>query len=207
MLLIQDETLGNELIKQRRSLGHDRYDEVWDGVYVMSPLANNEHQGLVGDLYSALGEGVDLKRLGQTLPGANVSDRHDDWTKNYRVPDVLVFRPQTSAIDRETHWLGGPELAIEITCPGERVLDKLDFYAATSTKEMLVIDRKPWRLTMYRWSTDQKMEPAGESMFGSEMGILGSDQFPLGFAVVDDPSVLRISDPSGETTRDIAIRR
>lgn len=207
MLLIQDETLSNELIKQRRSLGHDRYDEVWDGVYVMSPHANNEHQGLAIKIAGIIQSVIDWNDLGTTFLGANVSNRHDDWTKNYRVPDVLVFSPQTSAIDRETHWLGGPELAVEITSPGERVLDKLDFYAATSTKELLVIDRKPWRLTIYRLSTDQKMEPAGESKFGSETGILSSDQFPLGFALIDAPSVLRISDPSGETIRDIVIRR
>jgi hypothetical protein len=27
------------LIRERRESGGDRYDEVWDGVYVMSPLA------------------------------------------------------------------------------------------------------------------------------------------------------------------------
>ena len=32
------------LIRERRECGGDRYDEVWDGVYVMSPLADNEHQ-------------------------------------------------------------------------------------------------------------------------------------------------------------------
>ena len=34
------------LIRDRRESGGDRYDEVWDGVYVMSPLADNEHQQL-----------------------------------------------------------------------------------------------------------------------------------------------------------------
>ena len=34
------------LIRERRESGGDRYDEVWDGVYVMSPLADNEHQQL-----------------------------------------------------------------------------------------------------------------------------------------------------------------
>ena len=34
------------LIRELRECGGDRYDEVWDGVYVMSPLADNEHQQL-----------------------------------------------------------------------------------------------------------------------------------------------------------------
>lgn len=150
---------------------------------------------------------IDWNDAGTTFPGANVSDREDDWTKNYRVPDLLVFSPQTSAIDCGTHWLGGPELAVEITSPGERVLEKLDFYAATSTNELLVIDRKPWRLTLYRLSEDKKMQLAGESRFGEESMTLKSEQFPLAFALIDDPSVLRVSNPGGETIRDIAIRR
>ena len=27
---------------ERRAWGGDRFDEVWDGVYVMSPIANNQ---------------------------------------------------------------------------------------------------------------------------------------------------------------------
>jgi len=55
------------------------------------------------------------------------------------VPDVLVFSNDTAAIDRKSHWLGGPELAIEIVSPGDKTLEKLDFYAAVKTQELLVI--------------------------------------------------------------------
>lgn len=34
------------LIRHRRRCGGERYDEVWNGVYVMAPLADNEHQSL-----------------------------------------------------------------------------------------------------------------------------------------------------------------
>ena len=37
--LIQDPQLEQELIAKRRETGADRYDEVWEGVYVMSPTA------------------------------------------------------------------------------------------------------------------------------------------------------------------------
>jgi hypothetical protein len=30
------------LIRERRECGGDRYDEVWDGVYLMSPLADRD---------------------------------------------------------------------------------------------------------------------------------------------------------------------
>ena len=46
-VVVNDENFANELIAQRQASGADRYDEVWEGVYMMSPIANNEHQALV----------------------------------------------------------------------------------------------------------------------------------------------------------------
>ena len=43
-LLVSDPELKERLLAERRASGGDRYDEVWDGVYVMSPLADDEHQ-------------------------------------------------------------------------------------------------------------------------------------------------------------------
>jgi Uma2 family endonuclease len=137
------------IIRRRQRTGADRYDEVWDGVYVMSPIANNEHQRFVGDLTYvfkvALGDFP-----GEALPGANVSDREDDWTRNYRCPDVVVILPGSAAQDRETHFLGGPDFAVEVISPGDRSRKKLDFYASVGVRELLLVDRKPWRLELYR---------------------------------------------------------
>ncbi len=78
-LMIHDTILANDILARRRAAGADRYDEVWEGVYVMSPLANNEHQGLVTQLSIAIGTVVDWQDLGRTLAGANVSDRRDEF--------------------------------------------------------------------------------------------------------------------------------
>ena len=139
-LLIHDELLSRELINLRRSAGLDRYDEVWDGVYVMSPMADNEHQDLVTEFATIFRAVIDWKKLGRTLAGANVSDQHSDWTKNFRVPDVLVFLNGSKAEDRGTHWLGGPDFAIEVISSGDHALDKLEFYAQVRTRELLVVD-------------------------------------------------------------------
>jgi Uma2 family endonuclease len=85
------------------------------------------------------------------------------------------------------------------------VLDKFDFYAKLSTKELLVVDRDRWRLTMYRLSAAQKLEQVGESRFGVETSPLVSSFFPIRFALIDDPRVLRVSDSDEKTIRDIAI--
>ena len=44
--LITDPNLEDRLVAQRRADGTDKYDEVWEGMYVMAPMANNEHQDL-----------------------------------------------------------------------------------------------------------------------------------------------------------------
>ena len=51
-LLVLDQYISDDLIRERQRLGNDRYDEVWDGVYVMPPMPNNFHQDLVGDMYA-----------------------------------------------------------------------------------------------------------------------------------------------------------
>src|SRR5207237_7902117 len=49
-VFINDQDNYRDLVRQRRQLGHDRYDEVWDEVYVMLTLPNLAHQELVHDL-------------------------------------------------------------------------------------------------------------------------------------------------------------
>jgi hypothetical protein len=43
-MLVLDPAEERRLKRQRALTGADRFDEVWNGVYVMAPLANNEHQ-------------------------------------------------------------------------------------------------------------------------------------------------------------------
>lgn len=203
-VVVNDSKLADELIKQRQAMGGDRYDEVWDGVYMMSPIANNEHQSLATALSIAIGSVVDWQGLGRTLCGANVSDRRDDWIKNYRVPDVLVFMNDCDAEDCGSHWLGGPDLAIEIVSEGDRTLEKLEFYAEVNTKELLVIDRDPWQLTLYRRSDAGVMTPVAVSSVAQDVAI-ESHPVPLRFQLISEPACLRVQKETGELVRDIPI--
>ena len=65
-----------------------------------------------------------MRRI-RIFPGCNVSDRPKRWKKNYRCPDVAVFLPGNPAEDRETHWFGGPDFAVEILSPYDRSREKL----------------------------------------------------------------------------------
>ena len=98
-LLVLDKWLERRLRAQRRAWGVDQHDEVWEGVYVVSPIADNEHQTLVLKLTFAFEQLIGATGLGEVLPGANVSDRVDHWTKNYRTPDVVVIRRGSAAQD------------------------------------------------------------------------------------------------------------
>src|SRR3954465_728454 len=107
-LMVLDPTDEKRLRAEREASGADRYDEVWDGVYVIAPVANNEHR----DVQSALAAAI-LSAVGwggrARVHAANVSDREDDWKHNYRICDLAVVLPGSKAKDCGTHWCGGPD--------------------------------------------------------------------------------------------------
>ncbi len=202
-ILITDEALVNEVLQRRRASGADRFDEVWEGVYVMSPMANNEHQALATQLSAAICTVVDWRDLGLTLNGANVSDSRDNWNHNYRIPDVLVFLNDSAAIDCGTHWFGGPDFAIEIVSPGDRTLEKLDFYAKIGTRELLVIDRHPWQLTLYRL-TNSRLAPVAISDPQHSATII-SAVIPLRLDLDAKANCIRLTNSDSSPIRDIPI--
>jgi len=46
--------------------------------------------------------------------------------------------------------VGGPDFAVEILNPGDRTPEKLPFYASVNVRELLVVDRDPWSLELFR---------------------------------------------------------
>jgi hypothetical protein len=116
------------LIERRRALGHDLYDEIWDGTYVMSPAPTSGHawvQSQLGQVLSAV-RGPDLFVVGPF----NLGD-----TDDYRVPDAGILRERPGAL-----WLATAAIVVEIVSPGDRSMEKFDFYAAHSVDEVCVID-------------------------------------------------------------------
>ena len=152
--LLNDPYLQRQLMRRRRAWGADRYDEVWDGVYIMNAMPNNQHQGLVMRLASLCQFLISDAGLGQVFPGCNVTDRTTKWRQNYRCPDVAVFLNETTALDKGSHWLGGPDLAIQIVSPRDKSREKREFYAKVGTRELLIVDRDPWSLELYRLTAE-----------------------------------------------------
>lgn len=174
---IHDAWLEEKIIQDRQDRGIDQFDETWDGTYVIYSPKDNDHQKIRGDLTSILYISFDLPGLGLVLPGANVSDQEVDWTKNYRCPDVVVFLDDTQAENRDTHWLGGPDFAVEIVSPGDRTREKLGFYAKVNTRELLIVDRDPWGLELFRLA-DGKLVSVGTSTLENAES-LSSEVVPL----------------------------
>jgi len=161
-VVVLDPLIEERLKAEREASGLDRYDEVWEGVYMMVPLANNEHQNFQFRLAAAIQNAIGWNEPVKIDAGANVSDREDDWTENYRIPDVVVVFPGGAARDCGTHWCGGPDFCVEIASPGDRSRDKLDSYAGIGVRELLVVDRDPWAMELYRLSGG-RLNPAGRS--------------------------------------------
>jgi len=104
-----------EILRKRRALGHDRKDEVWNGVYFMAPDPTNSHQRLTSRIEDALEASAPVGSNVQA--GGNVSDRKKGWKLNFRCPDVMVFLPGNPAEDCETHYAGGPDFLVEVVKP------------------------------------------------------------------------------------------
>jgi Uma2 family endonuclease len=189
-MLILDPIAQDQLIHERRRRGEDRWDEVWEGVYVLMPNPNVEHQDIATGLSTILRVVVDWQGLGKVFQRINVSDRVDDWTQNYRCPDVAVYLHENPAVNCETHWRGGPDFAVEIVSPDDRSREKLGFYARVGERELLLIDRAPWSLEHYRLRK-KKLALAGRST-QEHPETLASAVLPLSFRLLPGDSRPRI---------------
>src|SRR3989304_1513428 len=159
--VVLDRQYAEKLREERAATGTDRWDEVWEGNYMMTPLPNIEHQEIAGGLVSAIRQVVGRGQA-IVLPGTNVSDRETDWKYNYRCPDVAVYLRDNPAKNCDTHWCGGPDFAVEIVSDDDQSRKKLPFYAKIGTRELLIVDSDPWGLGLFRLS-DGELGSVGKS--------------------------------------------
>ena len=181
-LMVLDPVEERRIRAEREASGLDRYDEVWEGVYMMAPLANTEHQDVQFELAAAIKASLGKDQPARVHAGANVSDREEGWLDNYRIPDVVVVFPGGAAHDCGTHWRGGPDFCAEIASPGDRSRDKLQFYAGIGVRELLVVDRDPWGLELYRL-TSARLELVGQSD-SSRASSIRSEVVPVSFRLI-----------------------
>jgi hypothetical protein len=91
----------------------------------------------------------------------------------------------TTAKFHGTHWEGGPDFAVEVASDNDHTWEKLAFYAKVKTRELLIVDRKPWKLTLLRLADDQMVGVGESTLLVSKE--LRSDVIPFQFRLVNRP--------------------
>lgn len=119
------------LLEERRRLGHDVFDEMWEGVLHMVPPPGGPHQRLETCLARAFGPAADRRGLLISAETGLFAAADD-----YRVPDLAVYRPE-HASDRGID--DRAELVVELRSPRDESYEKLDWYAARGVKEVFII--------------------------------------------------------------------
>jgi hypothetical protein len=122
-----------QLLAERRRLGLDGRDEMWEGELHMVPPPSFSHQEREAALAVVLGPVA--RALGfrtATQPGLYAGD--DSW----RVPELAVARSD-QVVHRGVE--GGAVLAAEIRSPGDETDAKIPFYERFGVAELLVVDR------------------------------------------------------------------
>ena len=121
------------LIEQRRASGQDRWDEWWEGVYRIVTGPSPEHGEFLATLVAAVLPKARTRGLGLSTPLNVGIDKYDA-----KVPDLGVFRRDTPR--SSPAFVDTAELVVEVLSPGERLGEKLPFYASRNVKEYLEVD-------------------------------------------------------------------
>jgi Uma2 family endonuclease len=178
-LLILDRDLIREFIQERHELGIDASDEVWEGVYIVPPLATIPHQRLATGLAVILYTVMTLEGKGDVQAGANVSDRRFGWKRKFRAPDVVVVLTPSRAVDCNTHYMGGPDFLIEVQSPGDQTDEKIPFYGQIGVQELLIVHRDTRELRLYRHNGQELVQVKPSDLQGGKW--LVSTIVPLAF--------------------------
>jgi len=132
------------LLEERRRLGHDRRDEMWEGVLHMVPQPLTPHQRLGALLLSAFLPPANARGLWAAYE-TSVFRPGSDWS-DYRVPDMVVARADSVS---ERGVEGRAELVVEIRSPGDESYEKVPFYADVGCQEVLIVDRDTLELQLF----------------------------------------------------------
>ena len=168
-------------LEERRRLGHDRHDEVWDGVLHVVPSPTVTHQRFEAALDRVLYPLVTPLGL-EVFRETDIRDRKEG-DQNYRQPDIAVVSPADLG-----DWINGhAELVIEIRSPDDEAYEKIPFYEMCKIPEYWIIDPKTrvFEVLVLRRGKYVAARP-------DENGVVYAPRFALRLSVIDGPK-LRIA--------------
>ncbi len=117
------------LFDERKRLGLDTHDEIWNGEYHMAPAAAFRHGRMQGLLFGLLDRRSSRVGLCAGLE-FNLGTADD-----FRVPDLGVHRG-----DPEGIWFDTAVIVVEVRSPDDESLEKFDFYFEHNVEEILIAD-------------------------------------------------------------------
>jgi Uma2 family endonuclease len=120
--------------------------------------------------------------LGKVRPTINLARDSGDWERDYRIPDLAVFLTGSRAMCHETFWTGAPDFLVEIVSPWDKTRDKINFYSQLGARELLIIDRDPWQLELFRLQS-AKLASVARVVVGDTVGI-ASEILPMRFRLL-----------------------
>ena len=152
--------------------------------YIM-PDVNDKQQDIAAFFLGVFWTAYSEQQGHRVQSTSNISDRIENWEQNFRNPDLAYFSADTDAEDHDTFWFCGPDFfLLEILSPGDMVREELPIYAKIGTKQVLIVDREPWKLELSQLSRGKL----------KLVGSFGAGDNPLASAV-DDCANRETSDP------------
>ena len=127
------------LLARRRESGADAYDEVWEGVVHVAPMAHPWH----GRVQLSLGAAVERLSVAAGLEACGPFNL--GVPADFRIPDAGVFdRPTPDA------FVASAVLVVEVVSPDDESFDKFAFYADHGVREVLTADPQERRVRVWR---------------------------------------------------------
>ncbi len=144
------------LIAQRRALGQDSFDEVWDGEYHMVPVPHPWHGYLELRLAAALEPFATAAGLVATTQ-FNLGDSKD----NFRVPDAGYHRTLPNEV-----WVPTAAIVVEVLSPYDETWEKFPFFFAHGVEEICVADPRARTIQWFVRGDDAFVEANTSPLLG-----------------------------------------
>lgn len=127
----------------------------------MTPSPNREHLDFEGTLEMYLRLRWAKPNRSRVIHNPNLASP-GGWPKDYRIPDLVLMKPERFGIDHNEYFEGAPSAVVEIQSPGEESEEKLPFYAKLGVPEVWLIhrDTKESRVLVLR-DGKYELEPPG----------------------------------------------
>jgi Uma2 family endonuclease len=144
-----------EFLRRRHELGQDGFDEVWEGVYHVAPMAHPWHgylDNVLAELLGPLARRAGLVGTGPFNLGA---------PGDFRVPDRGYHQTLPS-----TTYVPSAVIVVEVVSPDDETWAKFGFYAAHGVHEICTADPHQAQLRWFVRGGDHFVESEASEVLG-----------------------------------------